>query len=132
MSAQGLLPEAFGAVHEKRRTPHYAILALLFILLPLALLGSIGDLASATVLLLMLVFIVVNASLFVLIRRPGEVKGKFEVPQALPLLGAGVCFGLLVTRLMSSDWVAPALAGALIAGILIIYAIYRPDAQEID
>ena len=132
MSAQGLLPEAFGAVHEKRRTPHYAILALLVILLPLALLGSIGDLASATVLLLMLVFIVVNASLFVLIRRPGEVKGKFEVPQALPLLGAGVCFGLLITRLMSSDWVAPALAGGLIAGILIIYAIQRPVVQDID
>lgn len=132
MSAQGLLPEAFGAVHETRRTPHYAILALLIILLPLALLGSIGDLASATVLLLMLVFIVVNASLFVLIRRPGEVQGKFEVPQALPLLGAGVCFGLLITRLLSSDWVAPALAGGLIAGILIIYAIQKPVVQDID
>lgn len=132
MSMQGLLPEKFGAVHKKRRTPHYAILVLLIVLLPLAMLGSIADLAAATVLLLMLVFIVVNAALFVLIRRPGEQKGKFELPQALPLLGAGVCFGLLVTRLFSSDWVAPALAGGLIAGILVIYAIYRPEAQDLD
>lgn len=132
MSNQGLLPEKFGAVHKERRTPHYAILVLLIVLLPLAMLGSIADLAAATVLLLMLVFIVVNAALFVLIRRPGEQKGKFELPQALPLLGAGVCFGLLVTRLLSSDWVAPALAGGLIAGILAIYAIYRPQAQDLD
>lgn len=132
MSNQGLLPETFGAVHKERRTPHYAIFVLLIVLLPLAMLGSIADLAAATVLLLMLVFIVVNASLFVLIRRPGEEPGKFELPQALPLLGAGVCFGLLVTRLMSSDWVAPALAGGLIAGILAIYAIYRPQAQDRD
>lgn len=132
MSHQGLLPDRLSTVHEERRTPHYAILVLLAILLPLALLGSISDLASATVLLLMLVFIVVNASLFVLIRRPGEQEGKFEVPAILPLIGAGVCFGLLVTRLFSSDWVAPALAGGLIAGILAIYAVHQPQVQEID
>ena len=132
MSAQGLLHDKLGEVHEERRTPHYAILALLVVLLPLVLIGSISDLAGATVLLLMLVFIVVNAALVVLIRRPGEEKGKFEVPQILPLLGAGVCFGLLITRLMSSDWVAPALAGALLAGILAIYAIQRPQVQDID
>lgn len=132
MSEQGLLHEKLGTVHEARRTPHYAILALLVVLLPLVLIGSIADLAAATVLLLLIVFIVVNASLFVLIRRPGEEKGKFEVPVVLPLLGAGICFGLLVLRLFSSDWVAPALAGGLIAGILTIYAIQRPVVQEID
>lgn len=132
MSAQGLLPEKLGAVHEERRTPHYAILALLVVLLPLVMFGTISDLASATVLLLMLVFIVVNASLFVLIRRPGEDKGKFEVPSVLPLIGGGICFGLLITRLYSGDWVAPALAGGLLAGILAIYAIHRPTVQDID
>lgn len=132
MSAQGLLPKKLGEVHEARRTPHYAILALLAVLLPLVLIGSIADLAAATVLLLMLVFIVVNVSLFVLIRRPGEETGKFEVPAVLPLLGAGICFGLLITRLWSSDLVAPALAGGLIAGILAIYAIHRPVVQDVD
>jgi amino acid transporter len=80
--------------------------------------------------LLLLVFIVVNASLFVLIRRPSEQKGKFEVPSIVPLLGAGICAALFLTRLISSDWVAPALAGSLIAGILAVYAIHRPVVQD--
>ncbi|MGB4867417.1 MAG: amino acid permease [Hyphomicrobium sp.] len=130
MSNQGLLPDQLGAVHPERRTPHYAILVLLIILLPLALAGNITDLASATVLLLLLVFIVVNASLLVLIRRPGEVEGKFEVPQIVPLLGLCVCAVLFLTRLLTGDWLAPALAGSLIAGILVVYAIHRPVVQD--
>jgi basic amino acid/polyamine antiporter, APA family len=129
MSNQGLLPGHLGRVHEARRTPHYAILALLVILVPLALAGSITDLAASTVLLLLLVFIVVNASLFTLIRRPGEERGAFEVPALMPLIGGVICAVLLVTRLLSSDWVAPALAGSLILGILAIYAVHRPIAN---
>lgn len=132
MSNQGLLHTKLGEVHEERRTPHYAILALLVILIPLVLAGSIADLAAATVLLLLLVFVVVNASLFVLIRREGEAEGKFEVPQVLPLAGAIVCGALLLTRLTSSDWAAPALAATLLAGILAIYLLYRPEVADAD
>lgn len=132
MSNQGLLHDKLGEVHEQRRTPHYAILALLIVLVPLVLAGSIADLAAATVLLLLLVFVVVNASLYVLIRREGEAPGKFEVPAFLPLGGAVVCGALLVTRLISSDWVAPVLAAGLIAGILVIYAVYKPDASALE
>lgn len=131
MSNQGLLPDHLGRVHERRRTPHYAILVLLLLLVPLALAGSIADLASATVLLLLLVFIVVNASLFVLIRRPGEQPGQFEVHPFLPLTGGLVCGLLLLTRLISADWVAPALAGSLILGILAIYAMHRPELKVV-
>jgi basic amino acid/polyamine antiporter, APA family len=130
MSNQGLLPDHLGRVHKARRTPHYAILALLVILVPLALAGSITDLAASTVLLLLLVFIVVNASLYTLIRRPGEARGAFEVPALMPLIGGVICAVLLVTRLLSSDWVAPALAGSLILGILVIYAVHRPEPVE--
>jgi basic amino acid/polyamine antiporter, APA family len=131
MSHQGLLPAHLSKVHPGRRTPHYAILVLLAVLLPLALAGNIADLAAATVLLLLLVFIVVNASLFVLIRRPGEEKGKFEVSPLIPLAGAVVCAALFLSRLLSSDWMAPALAGTLLAGILAVYAIHRPVAHDV-
>lgn len=132
MSNQGLLPQSLSTVHPERRTPHYAILALLAVLIPLVLAGSIADLASATVLLLLMVFVIVNASLFVLIGRDGEVAGKFEVPAVLPLAGACVCGALLLTRLISSDWMAPALAATLIAGILVLYALYRPAPHAQD
>lgn len=132
MSSQKLLPEHFSTVHATRRTPHIAILALLVVLVPLILAGSITDLAAATVLMLLSVFVVVNLSLFVLIRRSGERPGEFEVPQILPILGALVCGALLVSRILSTDWIAPALAAGLLAGILAIYAIHRPEGLDFD
>lgn len=125
MSGQGLLPSFIGCVHKTRRTPHIAIGALLGLLLLLAIAGQIADLAAATVLLLLVVFIAVNASLVVLKRRPGEPRGRFEIPAFLPIAGIAVCAILLITRLSSSDWRAPALAAALLASILAIYAVLR-------
>jgi amino acid transporter len=125
MSGQGLLPSLVGRIHATRRTPHIAIAALLALLLLLAIAGQIADLAAATVLLLLVIFIAVNASLVVLKRRPGEARGSFEIPLALPIAGVAVCAVLLVTRLASSDWRAPALAAALLAGILAIYVSLR-------
>lgn len=125
MAGQGLLPSVVGRVHETRRTPHIAIAVLLAILLILALAGQVADLAAATVLLLLVVFIAVNASLVVLRRRPGEPVGRFEIPLALPMMGIVVCGGLLITRLASNDLRAPALAAALLAGIVALYGVLR-------
>lgn len=125
MARQGLLPSMLGNVHDGRRTPHIAIAALFLILAPLALLGTIAELAAATVLLLLLVFTVVNGALFVLKRRKGEKKGLFEVPIIVPALGALVCLTLIVVRVSTGDWRAPAIAGALLLGTLAIYALMR-------
>ena len=132
MSRQGLLPAFLGKVHERRRTPHAAIMALFIILLPLALLGTITELAAATVLLLLLVFAFVNGALFVLKRRKGEPVGKFEIPLFVPALGLVVCALLIVVRVSTGDWRAPALAGGLLLGTLAIYALLRPKASKID
>ena len=130
MARQGLLPARLGAIHESRQTPHVAIVALLLVLVPLALIGTITQLASATVLLLLSVFAVVNSALVVLKRRPSEPAGRFEVPLAVPALGALVCLGLVAVRVSTGDWRAPALAGALLLGILVIYALVRPKPAE--
>src|SRR6185312_7221007 len=66
MARQGLLPRTLGSVHAARRTPHVAVAALFLVLAPLALLGTITELAAATVLLLLLVFMVVNGALVIL------------------------------------------------------------------
>lgn len=132
MSRQGLLPERLGLVHEIRATPHIAISVLFILLVPLVLAGSITDLASATVLLLLLVFMAVNGALFVLKRRPEELRGLFEVPALMPALGFVVCAGLVLTRLASSDWVAPALAGVMIAGAVALYAVLKPKVAEFE
>jgi amino acid transporter len=125
MARQGLLPAALGRVHAGRRTPHIAIAAFFLVLAPLALLGTIAELAAATVLLLLLVFMVVNGALFVLKGRRGERPGRFEIPRFVPALGALVCFVLIVLRVASGDFAAPLLAGALLLGALGIYALMR-------
>lgn len=128
MARQGLLPPALGNVHAGRRTPHLAVAVLFLVLAPLALLGTIAELAAATVLLLLLVFSVVNGALFVLKRRRNEKPGRFEVPLFVPALGAAVCLVLIVVRVSTGDWRAPALAGALLLGCLGIYALMRRSA----
>lgn len=130
MSRQGLLPPSMGQVHADRQTPHIAVVALLAVLIPLALVGSIAELASATVLLLLFVFTVVNGALAVLKLRAGEPEGAFEVPMFVPVLGAIVCAVLAVFRVATGNWEASAIAGVLLAGILVIYGLLRPQPTD--
>jgi amino acid transporter len=126
MARQGLLPSVLGRLHEGTRTPYMAILALFVIVVALMLSGDITQLASATVLLLLAVFSLVNLALLVLQRRPDEPRGGFEVPSFVPALGALVCLALLVNRVATGDWRAPALAGAVLVAIAALYAVVRP------
>ncbi len=128
MARQGLLPEGLSKIHMQRRTPHVAILTLFIIVVPLALVGTISDLAAATVLLLLTIFAVVNAALLVLQRRKGEPKGRFEVPAIIPALGLLTCFILVAVRVTTGDLRAPVVAGALLLGIVGLYVILRPQA----
>ena len=99
MARQGLLPASLGNVHAARRTPHIAIAALFLVLAPLALLGTISELAAATVLLLLLVFMVVNGALFILKRPQRRAAGDASRCRCfVPALGALVCFVLIVVR----------------------------------
>jgi amino acid transporter len=130
MAHQGLLPAWLGRVHQQRRTPHLAILALFAVTAPLALVGTIGQLASATVLLLLTVFVLLNGALVILKNREGEPQGKFEIPLILPILGSLVCAGLVIVRVATGDWRAPVLAGGMLAGILLLYALLRTQSRQ--
>ena len=79
MARQGLLPAVLGRVHATRRTPHIAIFTLLVVVLVLAVSGgqeAVDALASATGLLLLFSFMVVNTALIVLKLRPQEPAGS--------------------------------------------------------
>jgi hypothetical protein len=71
-----------------------------------------------------------NGALYVLQRRDGEPLGRFEVSSMIPLLGMVVCALLVVFRIASGDWMAPLIAGTLLAGIVAIYAIVRPSPPD--
>jgi amino acid transporter len=109
-----------------RRTPHVAVALIFAVLLALVLAGDVSQLAAATVLLLLLVFSVVNSALIVLKLRPGEPKGKFEIPILIPILGALVCTTLFVLRVSSGGLRATMIAGTLLAGAAILYVAIKP------
>ncbi len=128
MSRQGLLPRAMGSVHPTRHTPHVAILTLLGVVTVLMLTADIDALASATSLLLLTAFVVVNLALVVLKLKPEEPVGRFEVPIAVPVVGAIICAVLIVARVLdpSADPRAPLITAAILAALALLYAVARP------
>jgi APA family basic amino acid/polyamine antiporter len=128
MARQGMLPAVLGRVHARRRTPHVAILTLLVVVLVLALAGQVQDLGAATGLLLLCCFTIVNGALIVLKLRPGEPRGRFEVPLAVPILAMLVNVAMIGARLTdgSIGRMPQVIAGALIVLIAILYFIMRP------
>ena len=130
MGRQGLLPSVLSLVHPSRLTPHVSIVCLFGIVTVLISAGDVKAMAEATVLLLLAVFVVVNAALAVLMRRSGEHPGGFEVPLAVPMLGAVICaalFGTRLYRVFGSDdpsaRTAPLVAVIIIAAGLAIGAL---------
>jgi amino acid transporter len=123
MACQGLLPRYLGAIHPRRCTPHLAILTLMGVAMVLGLAVNIAPLAKATSVLLMAVFIVINAALIVLQRRPGEAKGAFEVPTAVPV------GGIIISTLLLAHAKLPEIevAALLLAAIGVLYFIVRPQ-----
>jgi amino acid transporter len=146
MAKQGLLPKALGKVHPTRRTPHVAIFVLLGIVLVLVMLGDIGSLARATSLLLLFSFTTVNIALVVLKRRPGEARGRFEIPVFVPILAACVCLTMIGAS--TWNWIGDAieaqkagksvmtplmplfLAAGLLVLITVLFLTLRPRAAE--
>ncbi len=132
MSRQGLLPGVLGTVHAHTRTPIVAIATLFVIVAVLILSGGVRPMAEATVLLLLSVFVVMNAGLVRLKMRPGEPKGAFEVPIFVPVLGALVCLTLIVYRIWPVEnpsperTKAPLIAATIIVAAVVLYVIIAP------
>ena len=127
LARQGLVPKSLGKIHPQRLTPHRAILALMAIVIVLALVGNIAQLATATSMLLLCVFVVVNASLIVLKRRVGEERGAFEIPTFVPIGGILVCLTMLGAAISDPERrTAVFIALAMLLGIGVLYGVIRP------
>lgn len=132
MARDGQLPQALAKIHPERRTPHVAVALIFAVIFLLILSGDISQLASATVLLLLLVFSAVNAALVILKLRPGEPEGAFELPIAVPALGAVVCIVMFIARATAGDIRAPVIAAILIVAVLGLHLLLRPRPAQTD
>jgi len=123
MAQQGLVPDVLGAVHTRCRTPHIAIGAMLVVVVAMQFVGDIAQLASATVLLLLVVFALVNAALIILKLREGNIPGCFNAPIVVPVLGVLICLAMIAARIVQTDWYGPALTLALLVAIMVLYFV---------
>jgi amino acid transporter len=97
MAGEGIVPQAFGRIHPSRRTPWVAIAFTAAVTVVLLLTGEIGELADTTVLLLLIVFASVNASVLVL-RKETVTQPHFRSPTVMPVIGMVVSVAVMTTK----------------------------------
>ena len=113
MAERGELPRVFARVHERFRTPHFAILTYAVLALALALYGSFTWNATLSAFVRLLTYGLTCVSLLVFRRRAGVGEPGFRVPGASIVvpLAVGFCLWLLVTRTYTQAWITAALVG---------------------
>jgi amino acid transporter len=133
MAAQGIVPRAMGRVNGDRHTPWVAIVFVAVLAFALVALGDLESLADTTVLLLLGVFVCVNAAVLILRREHVEHR-HWRAPTALPVLGALACLALIVQKAVE-DAVIFAYAGGLLALGVMLWAVSRAltgPAEPVD
>jgi amino acid transporter/nucleotide-binding universal stress UspA family protein len=89
MARDANLPDFFSRVHPRLRTPHFAILGSAAIVIAMALLLPIEDVASAADIMFLFIFMQVNVVVIRLRRSRPDLDRGFRVPllPAVPILG---------------------------------------------
>ncbi|MGI8778556.1 MAG: APC family permease [Solirubrobacteraceae bacterium] len=130
MAQQGIVPREMGRVHGERRTPWVAIVFVAALAIMLLVVGDLESLADTTVLLLLIVFVCVNAAVLTL-RRDRVEHDHWRAPTVLPALGVLACLGLIVQK-ATEDAVVFAYAGGLLALGAVLWAINRALTGPIE
>ena len=96
LADRGRLPSALGRIHKRTQTPIIATAIVAIITLFLATALPLGQLAKATSAIILVVFALVNFSLWKLKGRTPDPSGQGpRVPRWLPLLGFVSCVAVL-------------------------------------
>lgn len=101
LSRAGWLPPAFGRVNHRTRTPLLATAVVTVSVLLLALWFPLEGLAEATTFIILIVFALVNISLWRVKRRDPTPAGIRTYPLWIPVVGAVVCLGSIIFRMLS-------------------------------
>ncbi len=123
MSREGIVPPAFGRVHEGRRTPWVAIIFTASLAGLLVIVGDLDTLADTTVLLLLFVFVCVHTSVLVL-RRDRVDHEHYRAWTPIPVVGILGCVALIVYKAFD-DIAVFAYAGGMVAIGIVLWAITR-------
>jgi amino acid transporter len=100
LSKQGWIHRKFTQLHTKNQTPAFATVFIVAIMILATLLLPIVSLAKTTSLLLLGIFVLVNASLIAVKRKHKNHTGYITVPMFIPVLGAVSAASLIVYQLL--------------------------------
>lgn len=99
MAHEGMAPRILGWVHPTRQTPMLGVLLLAVAIALLALMVPLLSLASMTSLIILIIFTLVNASLFLLGRREGA-PDKLKRWRWWGLAGAAISLALVISEIL--------------------------------
>jgi len=100
MGCKGWLPQLFARVHDVTRTPLIATLTVALLVLAMALWLPLESLAKATSYSLLLVFSLINLSLWRLQGRGVQPAGIIRVPRWVPACGGAASAAFLLVQLL--------------------------------
>lgn len=101
LAKQGWIHDKFLKLHKTNQTPIFATVCIVGAMILATLTLPIVSLAKATSLLLLSIFILVNASLISVKRKQKNHKGYITVPIAIPILGVICSSGLILYQILS-------------------------------
>ncbi len=130
MAREDVLPRVFARTHRARRTPWVAIVFTTLVALVLLTTADVGRLADTTVVFILIVFLLVNASVLVL-RRDRVDHEHFTAPTVFPILGIVACLVLMV-QISINDIGVYAYAGVLLVIGLVLYVVNNLLRRRLD
>ena len=101
LSSRGQLPDLLGIVHHRTRTPLVATGVATGIVLVLALVGRLASLAETTSVIMLIIFSMVNLSLWRIKRRDPHPVGVRIFPTWVPITGFFVSFAFVLSEVIS-------------------------------
>jgi APA family basic amino acid/polyamine antiporter len=133
MAEEGALPKFLSAVHPKRRTPFVAIFLMLLLSMFFVYAGDLVTVANMTTAGMFIVFIVVNASLIVVRRKPGH-NPPFKVPLNIGKFPILALFGLITSiyLLLQFEPVIYAYEAATLFVGLMLYGLVKKEENAVD
>jgi len=126
------LPDVFAKIHPRNRTPHMAVFISVVLIVIMALILPIEDVAASADIMFILLFIQVNLTLISLRKKKSKLERPFKVPLVplVPILAIllQVILGIYLFNLSPIAWVTAIIW--LVVGLSLYYGYAKNREKE--